>query len=353
MTQATLPDTPAVLIDLSKAEANLMRAQAFADAQGFTLRPHIKTHKLPRFAKAALEMGAAGITCQKIGEAQVMADAGIDDILITYNIVGARKLTRLRALAERVTLAVVADNATVVDGYADAFAGAARPLTVFVECDTGAGRCGVQSSEEALALARRIDGAPDLVFGGLMTYPPQGGPERPETWLAEAVRVLTEAGLPPPAITSGGSPDLYKGPHAPVVTEYRPGTYIYSDRMQVGMGLGSIEDCALSVLATVVSRPTARRAILDTGSKALAADTCAAPGYGHIVEYPGAVITQLNEEHGIVDLGRESEAPKVGDVVRVIPNHVCVVSNLFDEVWLTREGAAPERVPVAARGMLG
>ena len=353
MTEETLPDTPAVLIDLSKAEANLMRAQAFADAQGFTLRPHIKTHKLPRFAKAALEMGAKGITCQKIGEAQVMADAGIGDILITYNIVGARKLERLRALAERVKLAVVADNATVVDGYAAAFTDAGKPLTVFVECDTGAGRCGVQSPEEALALARRIDGAPGLAFGGLMTYPPQGGPENAEARLAETERVLTEAGLPPPAITSGGSPDLYKGRHAPVVTEYRPGTYIYSDRMQVGMGLGSIEDCALSVLATVVSRPTARRAILDTGSKALAADTCAAPGYGHIVEYPGAVITQLNEEHGIVDLGRDSETPRVGDVVHVIPNHVCVVSNLFDEVWLVREGAAPERVPVAARGMLG
>jgi D-serine deaminase-like pyridoxal phosphate-dependent protein len=185
-----------------------------------------------------------------------------------------------------------------------------------------------------------------------MTYPPQGGPEMAEARLAETARVLAAAGLAPPVVTSGGSPDLYKGPHD-AVTEYRPGTYIYSDRMQVGMGLGSIEDCALSVLATVVSRPTTRRAILDAGSKALAADTCAAPGYGHIVEYPGAVITQLNEEHGIVDLGRDSETPRVGDLVHVIPNHVCVVSNLFDEVWLTREGTAPERVPVAARGKLG
>ena len=113
MTDETLPDTPAVLIDLSQAEANLMRAQAYADAQGFTLRPHIKTHKLPRFAKAALELGAKGITCQKIGEAEVMADAGIGDILITYNILGARKLERLKALAGRVTLAVVADGAAV------------------------------------------------------------------------------------------------------------------------------------------------------------------------------------------------------------------------------------------------
>ena len=214
MTDETLPDTPAVLIDLSKAEANLMRAQAYADAQGFTLRPHIKTHKLPRFAKAALEMGATGITCQKIGEAEVMADAGIGDILITYNIVGARKLARLKALAERVKLAVVADGPEVVDGYAAAFADAVKPLTVFVECDTGAGRCGVQDAEAALALARRIDGAAGLRFGGLMTYPPQGGPERPESWLSEAVRVLTEAGIEPPVVTSGGSPDLYKGPHA-------------------------------------------------------------------------------------------------------------------------------------------
>ena len=241
----TLPDTPAVLVDLSKAEANLARAQAYADAQGFTLRPHIKTHKLPRFAKAALELGAVGITCQKIGEAEVMADAGIDDILITYNIVGARKLERLRALAGRVKLAVVADSAEVVDGYAAAFADAKAPLTVFVECDTGAGRCGVQNPDEALELARWIAAAPGVAFGGLMTYPPQGGPEMAEARLAETARVLTEAGLAPPVVTSGGSPDLYKGPHE-AVTEYRPGTYIYSDRMQVGMGLGSLEDCALT-----------------------------------------------------------------------------------------------------------
>ncbi|WP_226782655.1 D-TA family PLP-dependent enzyme [Oceaniglobus trochenteri] len=350
MTQHPLPDTPAVLVDVAKAEANLARAQAHADKHGFALRPHIKTHKLPYFAKKAEELGAIGINCQKIGEAEVMADAGLRDILITYNIIGERKLARLRALHDRITLAVVADSAATIEGYAGAFTDSAHPLRVFVECETGAQRCGVQTPDEAVALARQIAAAPGLYFAGIMTYPPKGDPAAPEALLAELARALGEAGLAPPTITSGGTPSLYSGPHAPTVTEYRPGTYIYSDRMQVGFGHGTLEDCALSVLATVVSRPTGRRAVIDAGSKALAADTCAAPGHGHIVEYPDAIITSLSEEHGVIDLGQDSETPRVGELVRVIPNHVCIISNLFDEVWFLRDGQAPEAMPIEARG---
>lgn len=155
-----------------------------------------------------------------------------------------------------------------------------------------------------------------------------------------------------PVASSGGSPGLYSAAEVGGVTEYRPGTYIYSDRMQVSWDLGTLEDCALTVLATVVSRPTETRAVLDTGSKALAADTCDLPGHGHIVEHPDAVISGLSEEHGVVDLGASATRPAIGDKVRVIPNHVCVVSNLFDTVHLSRGGEVTEEVRVAARGML-
>jgi D-serine deaminase-like pyridoxal phosphate-dependent protein len=169
-------DTPAVLIDLDVTGANIDRYQAYCDEHGLGLRPHIKTHKLPRLARRQLAAGAVGITCQKVTEAEAMiSEGGIDDVLITYNILGDEKLTRLRALAERVRLAVVADNETVVDGLSRTFADAAAPLRVLVECDTGANRCGVPTPEAARDLALRIDAAPGLAFGGLMTLP---GPRR-------------------------------------------------------------------------------------------------------------------------------------------------------------------------------
>ncbi|MFZ9131813.1 MAG: alanine racemase, partial [Gemmobacter sp.] len=265
-------DTPAVVVDLAILEANLARAQAHADALGLRLRPHVKTHKLPRVAQMQMALGAVGITCQKIGEAEAMADAGLADIFLPYNILGAAKRARLAALAGRVTLSVTADSAETVAGYAETFANPARPLAVLIECDTGAGRCGVQSPAEAVALAGRIAAAPGLRFAGLMTYPPQGRPAEVDGWLAAAAAALGAAGLPAGIISTGGTPDLYRLTARGVATEYRPGTYAYGDRMQVGWGHGALEGCALSVVATVVSRPTPDRAILDAGSKALAAD---------------------------------------------------------------------------------
>ncbi|WP_306119214.1 MULTISPECIES: D-TA family PLP-dependent enzyme [unclassified Roseitalea] len=352
MTDFPSLETPCVLIDLDRVETNLGRAQAYADAHGLALRPHVKTHKLPRFARRQVELGASGVTCQKLGEAEVMADAGLDDILVTYNILGQAKLDRLAALHAMATITVAADNDTVVDGYARRFTDPTRPLRVVVECDTGAGRCGVQSPEAALALARRIDAAPGLHFAGLMTYPPAGKTAEVGHWLTAARDRLVQAGLAPQIVSNGGTPDMYRAHEVSAATEHRPGTYIYSDRMQVGFGHGTLDDCALTVLATVVSRPTPDRAVIDAGSKALAADTCAAPGHGHVVEYPDAVITALSEEHGIVDLTACADRPPIGARLRVVPNHVCVVSNLFDEVHLVRDGRLEDTVPVAARGRL-
>ncbi|MDB5612908.1 MAG: alanine racemase [Devosia sp.] len=343
-------DTPSVLIDLDRVEANLKRVQDFADQSGLKLRPHIKTHKLPRFAQQAIDLGAVGITVQKLGEAEVFADAGITDMLLTFNIIGAIKLARLKALNDRVTIRVVADSTECVAGLSTTFAGG-KPLGVLVECDTGMGRCGVQSPTAALELAREIIAAPGLEFHGLMTYPAAGKYQQAAAWLAEAKALFDAAGIAVPIITTGGTPDIWHADEAGVATEYRPGTYIYMDRSQVAAGAASYDDCALTVLATVVSHPTPGRAIIDAGSKALTSDLLGLVGHGYIPAYPDAKVVGLSEEHGTLDVSAcVNGGPKIGEQIAIIPNHCCPVTNLFDAVHLVRDGKLIETVPVAARG---
>ena len=343
-------DTPCVLIDLPRVEANLRRAQAYADAHGLALRPHIKTHKLIRFARQQVDLGAVGVTCQKLGEAETMADAGIADIFLPYNIVGEQKRARLLALAERVALSVTLDSEATLEGLAVTFRDAAKPLSVLIECDTGMGRAGVQSPAEALGLARRVANTKGLVFKGLMTYPAAGAVEANAAWLAEAAALLAAEGLPAEVVSNGGTPDLWRAGDVKAATEHRPGTYIYLDRFQVARGVGGFEDCALHVLTTVVSRPTETRAILDAGSKTLSSDTMGMEGFGRIEGYPDAVIRSLSEEHAIVDLSACALRPVVGEKVRVLPNHACVVSNLFDKVALVDADGHAEMERVDARG---
>jgi D-serine deaminase-like pyridoxal phosphate-dependent protein len=345
-------DTPCVLIDLDVAERNIRRFQDHCDRNGMALQPHIKTHKLPQLARAQVEAGAVGITCQKIGEAEVMAAAGLDDILITYNIVGEAKRERLAALAGKVRLSVVADSPAVVDGLSATFAPLDTRLDVLVECDTGAGRCGVQSPAEALALARRIDAAPGLALAGLMTYPPMGDQARVEAWLGQAKAALTGAGLPCPRVSTGGTPNMWRCQDVPSATEHRAGTYVYNDRSLVAAGVCTQADCALTVLATVVSRPTETRAIVDAGSKVLTSDLLGLEGFGMVAGQPDVRVAALSEEHGTLDLSASTFRPAVGDRLRIIPNHACVVSNMVDTVWTLRGGTPAGQWPVAARGMV-
>ncbi|MFQ0815254.1 alanine racemase [Brucella anthropi] len=343
-------DTPAVLVDVDRVKANIAKAQAHADAVGVRLRPHIKTHKLPIFAKMQVEAGAVGITCQKLGEAEVMADAGLTDIFLPYNILGQEKLDRLYALHRRITISVTVDNRTSLAGLAARFTDENHPLTVLVECDTGMGRCGVQTPAEALELARIIDESAGLRFGGLMTYPAAGKPEEAEQWLYSARALLEANGLHCETISSGGTPDMWRNPGDGVVTEYRPGTYIYFDRYQVAKGAATVDDCALTVLSTVVSHPTSDRAIVDAGSKALSSDTLGLSDFGELVGRPDARVVGLSEEHG--KLAGDVADLNVGEQVRIIPDHVCVVSNLFDEVYLVSGEEVIDILPVAARGKL-
>ncbi|MDC9823120.1 D-TA family PLP-dependent enzyme [Devosia sp. ZB163] len=347
MTKIADLDTPVVLIDIDRVEANLKRAQEHADKEGYALRPHIKTHKLPRFAKRQIELGAVGITVQKLGEAEVMADAGITDLFLPYNILGAKKLARLKALNDRLTIAVTADSPDTVAGYAATFA-SGKPLTVLVECDSGGGRCGVQTPAQALALARQIELAPGLRFGGLMTYPPLHGVDKSNAWINDTLAVFKEAGIAVPKVTSGNSPDMW-APGGGPVTERRPGTYIYYDRFQVHEKVANLDDCALTVMATVVSRPTPTRIVIDAGSKSLTSDLLNMNGYG-LVMGTDLTVKGLSEEHGVIELPVASDWPRIGERLRIIPNHACVVSNLFDTVTLISGDEVQETVPVAARG---
>jgi D-serine deaminase-like pyridoxal phosphate-dependent protein len=350
MTLVSELDTPAVTVDLDIVEANIKRAQDLLASHGVNNRPHIKTHKIPALAKMQMDAGAVGITCQKLGEVEVMADAGVaDDILITYNIVGESKTERLAALIKRLKrMAVVLDNETVAKGLSEAGKRHGVDIRFLIECDTGYGRNGVQSPQAALDLARDVMKMPNMQFEGLMTFP-TAKPEQRQ-WLERALQLLQGAGITVPVVSGGGSPAIKGVGDFPMLTEYRAGTYIYNDVMQVTTGAVTWDDCAMKVRATVVSRPTDNRAVLDTGSKVMTYEQYFAKGYGRIVEYPDAEITGFSEEHGMVNLSASAKKPKVGEVVSVIPNHCCVVTNMMDEIYGVRGGKVEVVWPVAARG---
>ncbi|WP_234900388.1 D-TA family PLP-dependent enzyme [Rhizobium skierniewicense] len=345
--------TPLALVDEDRMETNIHRVQSYMDRHGLAFRPHIKTHKIPAIAALQVKAGAKGINCQKVTEAEVFADAGFEDILITFNIIGPEKLDRLYALNTRLSgLKVVADSAATVEGLARRFS-PDRPLTVLVECDTGGGRCGVQTPQEAAALASHIAASDGLHFGGLMTYPKPDSAEAVEAFLSTTVARLKADGVECAIVTNGGSPSLFDAHLVPSATEHRAGTYVYNDRSMVRAGHCSVEDCAMTILATVVSRPTPDRAILDAGSKALTSDLLGFSDYGLILEYPEAAITGLSEEHGTVDLSEcTGKRPEIGEKIRIIPNHTCVVSNLQDVMTFHRNGVVTRVEPVAARGLV-
>jgi D-serine deaminase-like pyridoxal phosphate-dependent protein len=345
--------TPALVIDMDRVERNIARIQAVCDAAGVANRPHIKTHKSPVIAKLQIAAGAKGITCQKLGEAEIMAEAGIDDILISYNLLGEEKMARLGALQAKANITVAADNSVVIAGLQQAAALSGLPLNVVVECDTGRKRAGVETPAEAIALAREIAASKGLTFAGFMLYPTETGWADAQRFFDEALAGVRAEGLEPTIASTGGTPNLKNVGKLKGATEHRFGTYIYNDRMQVAAGSATWDDCALNVYATVVSRAGPDRGILDAGSKTLTSDTGGGlDGHGLILEHPEAKIARFAEEHGFLDLTRSNTRPNVGDVVRIVPNHVCVVVNMFDEVVIVRGDEIIGTLPVAARGRL-
>jgi D-serine deaminase-like pyridoxal phosphate-dependent protein len=341
-------DTPSVVVDLDRVERNITSMQSYCDAHGLRLRPHVKTHKLPQLAQRQLAAGAAGIACQKLGEAEVMVDAGCDDVLITFPLIGADKARRLAALAARATLSVFVDSTEVADGLVPALAATGATVDVLVDCDTGYGRTGVQTPRAAAELAEHVAALPGLWFRGLATYPTTATSGQ---WLEEARAEIEARGLSVDWVSGGGTPTARSTHEVAAITEIRVGTYVFGDRACAADGSVPLEDCALHVVATVVSRPARDRAIVDAGSKALTSDLAAGvDGYGLLLEHPEAAIVRLSEEHGWVDVSGCPSPPVVGDVVTILPNHACPVVNLADEVVVHRSGVVEGVWPVAARG---
>ncbi len=374
---ADLP-TPALIVDLDRVDANLRRGRAYADAQGVDLRPHTKTHKGPRFARAQVAAGAGGICVAKLGEAEMMADAGLDDVFMPNTVIGADKAARAVALAQRVRFAIGVDHPEQLVQLAAAAKGAARPLEVLVEVDVGAGRGGAAAGEVA-ELLRRVREAAGLRARGVYAYEGFTYAARDRDELVarhdEAQRALlaVAAAARPwldgderrgaaPTVSLGSTPSLLAAvPLRPGITEMRPGTYLFNDLQQARWAAagGRWEDglghAAAHVLASVVSihgdalRPW--RAVLDAGSKALTSDRAVGhDGHGLLVDH-GLTVARLSEEHGVVE-GPGTERLRVGDKARVLMNHVCPVVNLFPVMHLVRGDVVVEALPVAGRGFL-
>ncbi len=339
-------ETPSVLINLDRMEANIARMQAHCDSLGLKFRAHIKTHKIPAIARQQLDAGAVGIACQKVSEAEVFAAEGFHDIQIPYNILGERKTARLADLAIANKITVSADSEAVIAGLQAAAADKDVTIRVMVDLETDAHRTGV-GPERVVRLAQQIEAAPNLHFAGLLVYPSN---PTVRADLQEALRLLHEAGIGVDSVSGGGTGAAISAAEMPEVTEIRVGTYVFNDWTTVKKGWATLDDCAMTVMATVVSRPTENRAILDSGSKTLTSEFD--DGYGTILEYPQARIYKLNEEHGHVDLSACDEKPDVGEIVHIVPVHTCVVTNMHNQIYGLRGDEIDIVWPVAARGLV-
>jgi D-serine deaminase-like pyridoxal phosphate-dependent protein len=366
--------TPAVLVEASRLSRNIDRMQASADARRLRLRPHAKTHKSPQIARAQIGRGAVGICCAKLGEAEVFADAGIEDIRIPYplNPVNADRVLRL---LDTIRLSFIVDDLEVARGWSGALHEARRTADVLVKVDVGFHRCGIDpEGMHAAEIVARVAELPGLRFRGLLShaghaYGAASEAEAAAIAAAEA-RLLTtlaaavgERGAVSEEISVGATPTVRFSVQQDGVTEIRPGNYVYYDRTQVGLGAAAWTDCALTVLARVVSTPAPDRLILDCGSKTLTTDLARAfgstPGYGVVftdlqAEQPdeSLVVERLSEEHATVRVKNDGHRLKTGDLVRVLPNHSCVVSNLVDSVWMVDGESVVDELAIAARGRI-
>jgi len=353
-------ETPAVLVDLDVLERNIERMAERARQHGVRLRPHAKTHKVLEVGRLQLAAGAGGLSLAKTGEAEVFAAAGFDDIFLAYPIVGADKARRLLRLADRVRLRVGVDSVEGAATLGDVFHAAGRRLEILLKVDVGFARVGV-APEAALAAARQLVDRPGLCLRGLFTHAGHGylrdtpagvaevGRQEAET-LTSLAATLRADGLPVEEVSVGSTPTARHAMGVAGVTEARPGNYVYHDASQVSLGTCGIEDCAMSVLATVVSVPAAGRAVLDAGSKTLSSDPLRPrpAGHGWLLGRRSR-IERLSEEHGVVAVA-EAESFRVGERVRVLPNHACVVSNLHDRIFAVRGDQVEAEWRVAARG---
>jgi D-serine deaminase-like pyridoxal phosphate-dependent protein len=362
---ATLPlppldeelETPALLLDLDIVDDNIARMQAFADREGFSLRPHVKSHKSIAMAERQLAAGAEAICVATASEAQVMAATTATDVLVAYPLVGGPKLDRLRELAADGRLTLVSDSATVTEGYRAFALALGREVPVLIEVDTGMNRAGADPAGIA-DLAHDIESGGGLRFAGIMTHAGHAhdvpGPleivevARREAAIMGSVRSELEArGFEVPTVSAGSTitaPHLSAGDG---ITEIRPGTYIYNDLRTMGRYACTLESIAASMLATIVS-VNGSRVTIDAGSKTLTSTRDPEYGYGYPLGASDARFTRMSEEHGVMVFPSTTGRPEVGDRVRILPVHVCVWMDLQPEVYGVRDGRIVERVRIDA-----
>jgi D-serine deaminase-like pyridoxal phosphate-dependent protein len=385
--------TPAILIDRAKVLRNITKMQDAANAHGVRLRPHSKTHKSPLIAQWQIERGAVGICCAKLGEAEVFASSGIADIRLPYPL-NPSNADRVVALLSRTQLSFIVDHPMVAKQWSDAMVMRGKQVDVLVKVDVGFHRCGIDpDARAAMPMIKRVASLPGLRLRGLLSHAGQAyhahSEEELRTMAEAEARTLSDlaercrkSGVAVEEVSAGATPPARFSLRQDGFTEFRPGNYVYVDRTQVALGAATFDDCALTVLATVVSKPAADRIILDSGSKTLTNDGArgfAPPGgYGTVLRaalQPGGstpspggriqpgknvvpgrpaidddlVIERLSEEHATVRVLSGATDLEPGDQVQIIPNHSCVVSNLVDQAWLV-DGAMVEALPIAARG---
>ena len=365
MVRATNIDTPALLVDLESMERNLRRVADYTARHGLRLRPHTKTHKSPRIGRRQLELGAAGLTVAKVGEAEVMLDAAPPDMLVAYPVIGRAKLERLMAVARRTRVTVSLDSLAAAQQLSEAAQAAGVNVGVLAETDVGLGRVGVSPGAELLDLARGIEGLASLSFEGIAFYPghikDNGAAGREalaalggliQSILADFRREGIEARI----VSGGSTPSLYHSHELPGLNEIRPGTYVYNDWNTVASGACTPQECAATLLVTVVSTARPGQIIVDGGSKTFSSDRLTGSGaestFGHVVEAPEAVFHKMNEEHGYVDVRQCGRKFEIGERLRIIPNHICVAVNLHERVFGIRNGEVEEVWEVAGRGKL-
>lgn len=353
--------TPAALVDVDRMAANLDRMAHYAADHGLALWPHTKTHKTPELAREQLRRGASGLTVATLHEAEVMADV-TPNILLAYPPVGHPKLERLIGLAGRTNLTIALDSRAALEGVEATMRGTGVRVGVLVEIDAGMRRVGVGVPSEAVVLARAVDDSKHVDYAGVLFYPGHiRGPIDEQKYVIATTRALVnefisallDADLVPRRVSGGSTPTASASHTFDVVNEIRPGTYIFNDRTTAAIGACNQADCAYTVLATVVSTAVAGQAVVDAGSKALFREElrgASAAGFGALLDRPEVIVKNMSEEHGLLDLARTDWRPKVGDRVRIVPNHVCVSVNLHNRLWLVQSSDVVGSYVIEARG---
>jgi D-serine deaminase-like pyridoxal phosphate-dependent protein len=361
-------ETPSVIIEMEKVRRNISSMAQDISEKGCFLRPHIKTHKIPELARMQIDAGACGITCAKLSEARVMADAGIADIFIAYPVIGKDKITRALELNKKIRLILGVDSIQGATALSEAAQAAGTVFEVRLEIDTGLRRTGI-APHKAAEMASLISSMQGLSFGGIYTFRGSVYDGKPTTdtaaagnqegtILVEVKRNIERMSIKVRDVSAGSTPTARFVAAVDGVTEVRPGTYIFNDMMQANIGAATIDDCAAMLLVTVISTPSPDLAIIDGGSKTFAADAKmgAVPfyleGYGRILGYEGLILERLTEEHGMIVSGSGETGLEIGQRLCIIPNHICTTINLHDHVYFLEVDGSLRRVKVAARGKL-